>query len=932
MTEKLSALSTQSAVPSQPVLVSAPPPAVQDAPRPAEQAAEGEEPYTIKCICGFTDDDGNTVYCETCDTWQHTFCFYPNNGEDANRDDFDHSCHDCKPRPLDRQQAVERQRQRLGAPLSVTKNASTKPRRPPSKNHKKKLKPSELQLNGHAPSENPNKHSIPHEHPPAAKKAKSAHKPSQSISSHAKRSPSYGTTRANHGHPPSPANTPPELPLDFEIHNYSSGFISLHADHDLQITSSNTFANLNISNTLSLWLRQPDRMREDTNQTFEDVFNTWPAHFDSVKPSLRVEFKKILLPGETIARVQYLTSTSPVEKDTPLMELNGQVGFQKDYCVDPDSRWEEVSSPLPFVFFHPMLPLYIDTRREGSRARYVRRSCKPNTVLDTYLSDGSEYQFWLVSDRHIGSHEQITIPWDFRLPTTVMTRWLHLLGLGDDDVRSDEPEIDSVEYARIASWIHLVLSEYGGCACDLGSNCAFARFHRNSLAKIQTRPNPSKKKPRKPKNHTISPTSTGQATNSRAASEGHLDDGLDLDGRSMSDSRSKPPSRDMTPPRQGSFDTLGILTEPTDRDKRKVAMVEDSFRRLEQQPSRKKKRASDGTGNPNPKAKPRTSTVTNGVTYVDAGTSRSKSGSPASVISPSMGHGWSVHAATRQVQANARSRHTSSTPRPTYCDAAVQTDPVEGEWYSGASQSPKPRRRIVSLSKRLLDNCHRRRQEEEERRKLLETLRGQSDNTTAMEVDTPDTKLGLHSPSVASEPEFRLSTPAPSGDTIMTDTSPATNDATNVPAITTSAAPSLPSPVLNKSPDLRVQLPPVPTFSNSTSALGTATTPLSASSLVQSPFTTTLPSPFGPSAVNGIAATPSPIKKKLSLSDYTKSRKAAAGRPSVGTSLKASTSNVDDPKSATSVDSAVAADSPTAEKTVEAQMTALTTTPLNGAI
>ncbi|PKK46107.1 hypothetical protein CI102_10510 [Trichoderma harzianum] len=53
-------------------------------------------------------NDGNTIYCESCDTWQHIKCFYPYNVEEAMRPEFSHSCFDCKPRPLDRQWAIER--------------------------------------------------------------------------------------------------------------------------------------------------------------------------------------------------------------------------------------------------------------------------------------------------------------------------------------------------------------------------------------------------------------------------------------------------------------------------------------------------------------------------------------------------------------------------------------------------------------------------------------------------------------------------------------------------------------------------------------------------------------------------------------------------------------------------------------------------------
>ena len=72
-----------------------------------------DEEYTIKCICGFKDDDGNTVYCERCNTWQHTECYYLDEGGVVPAKDvlssIDHFCADCKPRPLDARAAIKRQ-------------------------------------------------------------------------------------------------------------------------------------------------------------------------------------------------------------------------------------------------------------------------------------------------------------------------------------------------------------------------------------------------------------------------------------------------------------------------------------------------------------------------------------------------------------------------------------------------------------------------------------------------------------------------------------------------------------------------------------------------------------------------------------------------------------------------------------------------------
>jgi hypothetical protein len=65
------------------------------------QAMETDsEPYTIKCICDYFDDDGNTIYCGKCDTWQHIKCYYPGREKEASGEYFDHYCADCKPQPI----------------------------------------------------------------------------------------------------------------------------------------------------------------------------------------------------------------------------------------------------------------------------------------------------------------------------------------------------------------------------------------------------------------------------------------------------------------------------------------------------------------------------------------------------------------------------------------------------------------------------------------------------------------------------------------------------------------------------------------------------------------------------------------------------------------------------------------------------------------
>ncbi|CAK7238595.1 MAG: SET domain-containing protein 3 [Sporothrix thermara] len=702
------------------------------------------------------------------------------------------------------------------------------------------------------------------------------------------------------------------------MYGYSSDFLNLCNDQDsAQTVQTNSFASLAVSNATSIWLREPEKMLKDAGQKFEDIFQELPPNIEAVRRRPpRVEAKKRVLGEDAVVSWRYLVSSVAVDKDVPLMELNGQIGFQKDYCAVVSNRYEEL--------------------------------CRPNAVLDTYLSGGSEYHFWLVSDRPIAVDTPITIPWDFRLPYDQRDRMFRLLGLADDTTpfpsnsnsnnNHDDLDLSEDEFLSIARWISQVLSRYGGCACDLGPDCALARFLRVYSAKFQqARSSHSKKKSsssRKSKSHALSPTSTGHATNSRAASEGHLED--QHEDKLSTSSRSKPPSRDMTPaPRQGSFDTLGILTEPTDRDKRKVAMVEDSFRRLEQQQPKKKKRVSDGTAtteksntsSSHTKSKSKsashemttngtttsttssTTTITTNGNYVDAETSRSKSSSPVT-MSPntlSAAVGGSTYSASA-------SRHTSAGPSPGYRDAETQTDPTEGEWYSEKPPTPRPKRRVISLSRRLLNHRHRVRHDE--------SAEPTPPLPAKMDVDPTANPAEEHDDKSTSMDAI-AATPA-SNDVPMADAPPEdvkgdhlSNADVNVPHADDAVIVAKTEPVDNagsgidvpvkRSPDLRVQLPKVPSFGDANPPSATTTTPLTASTVLQSPFAVASgnSNPFG----SPVVATPSPIKKKMSLSDYTKSRKAAAGgasRPS--TTLKPSTPHSEEPKS-TELENAPTADS-----------------------
>jgi len=217
----------------------------------------------------------------------------------------------------------------------------------------------------------------------------------------------------------------------------------------------------------------------------------------------------------------------------------------------------------------------------------------------------------------------------------------------------------------------------------------------------------------------------------------------------------------------------------------------------------------------------------------------------------------------------------------------------------------------------MLENWRTQRLEDEERakRRAIERRRSAMSADSHGDPDTPatsplstrnrDSEGGSGVDASVSEPKDH---PMPDARPVSPMNTTATGNA------------STSSLVKNRSPDLRVEMPPVPAFQSPASISSPASTPISAGPrTVQSPFSvTSFASGFPPPSVNGVAASPSPVKKKLSLSDY-KSRmsKAAAARPSIGTTMLKPVSSADEPRSATSTDGGAPASSPLPEKPTE---------------
>ena len=860
------------------------------------------EDYIIKCICSFREDDGNTVYCDLCDTWQHTECYYiDKHGNVPTTEELeviDHFCADCQPRSLNAKGAVERQRIRrkeLDPGDRKVKKATTK-------SHKKKIRGPEsngLLINGwdHSEQELLNDHASqsPHDQHLPAKRPKTNHR-----LSHSMQLPTLSQHTNSHPHkrPEATENSlsrayGKDSPTEIAREPYSEEFLSLY-DNDPGDTpmQTNLLNDIIITRDLSHWSHDVELLREATNGLMpQDVFNRCEQPLDTMPlPDLNKEYREeeSIIPGGRRPRWTYLTIDSFRPKDSIVGELRGKIGHMQHYIQDPNNRWEYLRHPAPFVFFHPKLPIYIDTRSEGTICRYLRRSCDPNLSMKTFLENGRDYHFCFVAKKDLDAGTELTIGWV--LDEHIRSFFYHR----NRDEFNMEGDVDAEE-DYVTDWAAKVLGEFGGCACD-SSKCAFDRYDQRSISIVKGRDG---------HNYKQTQEINGGGTNSRPPSEHD-------DGRSSSGSQSQ--SRDATPTRNTSRDR-GFGVEISDREKRKIAALEKNFEQLENdrhQPALKKKKRNSGGSNintpsvgttvstrssaavpssaeawhqrqlghtPMPFFQPHTHGLSSKSQYADASTSRRKSGSPTNKSSNTSARtraGSATHVRKRSSQPNTPSI-SSPLVRPDYVSCAMQTDhDDEDDWYRPICGPVLAKKPYLSLTKRLLLRSQR------DREKLEERRRARMNDTNGSEANGGCGKfpaLPTHEDADLKDAGYRQSALSAHASTDNLS-SIASNSAVLKPPLQPSNG--LQSSVEQSQPlsgfridDLRVQLPPKPPMpADSASNTPIIETPNSAMS--QSPFAQnpgSFSSLFSSTSTNLLQ--PGPTKKKVSLGEYISRRKGS---------------------------------------------------------
>ena len=877
-----------------------------------------DEDYTIKCFCGFQVDDGNTVLCDRCETWQHIECYYHEhyrNGMAPDVESIDHACVDCSPRAYDKKSAIERQKNRFWPGERKVKKA-------PTKLVKRRAKPSDSHptlTNGFShegydqPGGQDRTSDSPKDQGPPTKRPKTSHRASDSLNIHA--GPFASKSQSSRKVPKNTAHLPSVS--DYFVVPPSPEFLRLYDDDSGEaFLPGNIFNDIAITRSLSEWSHDVESLSDAANGcTPAQIFHRLDEPLDAiVMPQIRTEHRverSIEIQGRH-PQWMFLATENPMAKESIVGELRGKIGHMQDYCQDNANRWDYLRHPAPFVFFHPKLPIYIDTRQNGSKCRYLRRSCRPNVELRTILENGSDYRFIFITKEPLEAGAELTISWT---PDEHIRRSLDQL----INPIKQEAAVDA-DPAYVSDWVRKVLSNFGRCACESSEECVLVKWLRPRDPSANGNGMMTNGKNLKGRNGHIKATWTpefGNGITSRASSEGVKrtdDEGLN---NSRSTSGSKSPMRHPS----------GVPSlEISDREKRKIAAAEKTFEQIEQerqQPAHKRKKRStaesylntptvaSSVGNPSANflsnradffgqkqighgmssvSQPNTPSFSARPRYADASTSYKDSGSPGAKTHYTPSKRPNVNA-KRSSHPNTPS--TSSPPiRQNYVHSSVQTDAEPGVWDQPPAAHGQKRKVYISLGKRLLMRCQQDRDQVQQRRASMENTADNSKaeaaeqtlekatgnvNRESADVDmelepgkSPDLvapeKMSPERPEKPRPPDKDMDDPGVSGISIKPPPPPST-------MTTLSTSPKQGTSINGfRSPDLRVQLPAVQPLSNdavSASPIASITIP----AIARSPFPHTsnsYPPLFSNPTPNAVA--PSPVKK-VSLGEYFSRRK-----------------------------------------------------------
>lgn len=160
---------------------------------------------------------------------------------------------------------------------------------------------------------------------------------------------------------------------------------------------------------------------------------------------------------------------SAISRDRFIIEYVGLVMMKEEYKCTPINQYRHFGCPKPGVMFHATLPICIDARQVGSRARFIRRSCRPNCKVSTVIVDDKDVIFVVFALEPIKPGTELTVAWEWDESHPVQKL---LTDVPMEQLSKEERTF----LVHSAEYIHQRGSE---CACNLAqSECLIGRMKK----------------------------------------------------------------------------------------------------------------------------------------------------------------------------------------------------------------------------------------------------------------------------------------------------------------------------------------------------------------------------------------------------------------------------------------------------------------------
>lgn len=508
----------------------------------------------IQCICGFHHDDGFTIACDQCDTWQHGYCV--DIAEDAIPEKYE--CPNCRPRPVDIRRAKEYQQHNFNErDRDRDRDREEKPRRKKPKSNstsnpsrRKDASVNAMQSNGPAP-------------PALTDRAAG---PGKTTNSKELNSRKRGSNRAsvstksesNNNYLLEPVNGAFTVPVGVAVSSAPSPAMTTTTDRNPEGESDTDMEKPQLYGCEFMDITDgKDHIADKGVQTFVKQMN---LHHENVRRFTTEEVASATTAISVVNSTSYslpqyfITIDNSCLKGQLVALCKGEIIFKESYKADAINQYGMLRHPKPCVFFHPSQPICIDSRIRGSPSRYVKRSCRPNTELATIIVDNAEVMFGLFATEPLEPGTTLTVGWEWS-----GSRAMQKLLIG-----AEPDNLDYEEYQDALCWVNTLTSHIGDCACVDKDECVFSKL------KVKRESSPPKPVSRIRRGSRATQEYSSTPVSNQGSPERQISSDRDEGSRS-----SKSRSRDLSP--------QSIMHEEmSGREARKMQELLSRFERIEQ--------------------------------------------------------------------------------------------------------------------------------------------------------------------------------------------------------------------------------------------------------------------------------------------------------------------------------------------------------------